>query len=402
MSNPPPASDIPESAFSDLWERSLDLRPVVTGDDGARYEIVFPGVRNDGPGPDFKGAVFKRGERIVAGDVELHLDPSGWRAHGHHADPAYRGVALHVVLRRASPSAAADPSMPPTALASFPTTPDADAASSGEPRPDDRREPPSEDEIATLGARRFLYKSDGFRAEMEASGDPEQVIYQAALESLGYSRNRKPFLALAKALPISELSPLRREPPSSARFAVFAALAVAGGLEDGIPDRSERAQAKRVARRLGVKRLVRPDAWSRFRVRPNASPIRRLRGGAELIADNLRRGVVRGMLSELESGGIRALLAAVRKPAGIGRDFALTMVANAILPPLRAWAALANSPPAADRVLRAFLDAPAPPSDAVARSVAKSLGVSPRSKRAPRHFGLHELARMSSWHGISG
>ena len=392
----PPASAIPESAFSDLWERSLDLRPLVTDADGGRYEIAFPGIRNDGPGPDFKGAVFKRGERVVAGDVELHLDPSGWRARGHHADPAFRGVVLQVVLRRASPSssAASDPSAPPTALAAFPPTSDANA-----PAASDRREPPSEDEIERLGTRRFLYKSDGFRAEMDASGDPDQVIYQAALESLGYSRNRAPFLELAKALPIAELSPLRREPSASARFAVFAALAVAGGLESGIPDPSERAQAKRVARRLGVKRRVRPDAWSRFRIRPNASPISRLRGGAELIADNLRRGVVRGMLSELESGGIRALLAAVRRPPTIGRGFALTMATNAILPPLRAWAALAGSDDHAHMTANAFADSPAPPSDAVARSIAKSLGVSPRSKRAPRHFGLHELARTASWHG---
>ena len=390
---PPAASAIPESAFSDLWERSLDLRPAVSGADGGRYEIVFPGIRNDGPGPDFKGAVFRRGGRVVAGDVELHLDPSGWRAHGHHADPAFRGVVLQVVLRRASPSSAAasDPSAPPTALAAFPPTADANAAASGSP--------PSEDEIERLGTRRFLYKSDGFRAEMDASGDPDQVIYQAALESLGYSRNRAPFLALAKALPLSELSPLRREPAESARFAVFAALAVAGGLEGGIPDPSERAQAKRVARRLGVKRRVRPDAWSRFRVRPNASPIRRLRGGAALIADNLRRGVLRGMLSELESGGIRALIAAVRRPPSIGRDFALTMVANAILPPLRAWAALASSDDRQRLILSAFADAPAPPSDAVTRSIAKSLGLPAKSKRAPRHFGLHELARTASWHG---
>ncbi len=396
MPKPPPsASAIPESAFSDLWERSLDLRPIVTGDDGGgRYEIVFPGIRNDGPGPDFKGAVFKRGGRVVAGDVELHLDPSGWRAHGHHTDPAFRGVALQVVLTGASSSAASDPSAPPTALAAFPPTTDEDAAAST-----DRRPPPSEDEIERLGTRRFLYKSDGFRAEMDASGDPEQVIYQAALESLGYSRNRAPFLALAKALPIAELSPLRREPPESARFAVFAALAVAGGLEGGVTDEAERAQAKRVARRLGVKRRVRPDAWSRFRVRPNASPIRRLRGGAALIADNLRRGFVRGMLSELESGGIRALIAAVRRPPSIGRDFALTMIANAILPPLRAWAALAGCDDRQRLILSAFADAPAPPSDAVTRSIAKSLGLPAKSKRAPRHFGLHELARTASWHG---
>lgn len=396
MPKPPPApSARAESAFSDLWERSLDLRPIVTGADGARYEIVFPGIRNDGPGPDFKGAVFESGDRVIAGDVELHLDPSGWRAHRHHLDPAYRGVALQVVLRLASPSSAADSSAPPTALAAFPTN-----AANANP-PTRRREPPSEDEIERLGITRFLYKSAGFRAEMDACGDPDQIIYQAILESLGYARNREPFLALAKSLPLSELSPLRSEPPSSARFAIFAALAVAGGLDGERMDAPLRTQARRVARSLGVKRRVRPDAWSRFRIRPNASPLHRAEGAASLIVRLLPRGPIRALLTALESGGIRGLLDAVSHPPNIGKGMALTMIANAILPPLRAWAEIANSDAAARLTLRAFATAPAPPSDSVTRSITKSLGLPPLAKpnRAPRHFGLQELARTSSWHG---
>ena len=394
MPKPPVPSARAESAFSDLWERSLDLRPIVTGADGARYEIVFPGIRNDGPGPDFKGAVFTRGERTIAGDVELHLDPSGWRAHRHHLDPAYRGVALQVVLRLAKTSRAdADVSAPPTALAAFPP----DAAANDAPAR--RAPPPSEDEIERLGTRRFLYKSAGFRAEMDAGGDPDQVIYQAILESLGYARNREPFLALAKSLPFAELSPLRREPPSSARFAVFAALAVAGGLDGERMDAPLRTQARRVARALGIRRRVRPDAWSRFRIRPNASPLRRAEGAAALIVRLLPRGPIRALLDILESGGIRGLLEALSCPPGIGRGTALTMVANAVLPSLRAWADTAGSDAARDLTIAAFAAAPAPPSDSVTRSIAKSLGLPPKSKRAPRHFGLHELARTSSWHG---
>ena len=38
------------------------------------------------------------GER-TAGNVELHRQPSDWRAHGHDADPAYDSVMLHVVAQ---------------------------------------------------------------------------------------------------------------------------------------------------------------------------------------------------------------------------------------------------------------------------------------------------------------
>ena len=63
------------------------------------YEVLFPGVRNQGAGPDFKGAVLRRDGKTIGGDIELHLDPSGWRAHGHHGDSRYRGVVLQVVLK---------------------------------------------------------------------------------------------------------------------------------------------------------------------------------------------------------------------------------------------------------------------------------------------------------------
>ena len=111
-----------EKSFSDLWERSLSLRPKVVDRDGNSYEVVFPGIRNPGPGPDFRGAVLKHKGRTMGGDVELHMDPSGWRGHGHHVDPSYNGVVLQVVLRtgRGLPTAES----PPTAVATFPNRAD--------------------------------------------------------------------------------------------------------------------------------------------------------------------------------------------------------------------------------------------------------------------------------------
>lgn len=67
--------------------------------DGATYTVVYQGRPGGPAGPDFRDAVLRAasGARVI-GDVELHLTPAGWRAHGHAADPRYNNVALHVTL----------------------------------------------------------------------------------------------------------------------------------------------------------------------------------------------------------------------------------------------------------------------------------------------------------------
>ena len=61
---------------------------------GGEVRVVDPGAWNQGAGPDFLGAVIEVGpERTrLCGDVEVHMAPSDWSAHGHGDDPAYRHV----------------------------------------------------------------------------------------------------------------------------------------------------------------------------------------------------------------------------------------------------------------------------------------------------------------------
>ena len=290
-----------EKSFSDLWERSLALRPDVVDRDGNSYEIVFPGIRNTGPGPDFRGAVLKHRGRTMGGDVELHMVPSGWRGHGHHVDPNYNGVVLQVVLRTGRGLQRAH--SPPTAVVTFP-----DRAA------DDRTKQATveEAELERLGVERFIAKSAAYRLHMESGADADQAIYRGVMEAMGYARNRRPFLTLAGALPISRFAGLRDEPESAARFAVFAALVVGGGLIERT-DSAERAQVKRVTRRLGVRRRLRPEDWSMFRVRPVNSPLRRMRGMAHIVGRCRREGLLSDMRSAFDRSGARGLVDAVAR-----------------------------------------------------------------------------------------
>jgi hypothetical protein len=102
-----------------LWFEQL-YQPVLTTDDGRTVEIVQPGFWNHSGGPDFTRAVARFSKATAAGDVshpaavaeknvhdstndlaignvEVHLRPADWNAHGHHADAAYNETILHVV-----------------------------------------------------------------------------------------------------------------------------------------------------------------------------------------------------------------------------------------------------------------------------------------------------------------
>ena len=368
-----------EKRFSDLWERSLDLRPDIVDGEGNRYEIIFPGVRNQGPGPDFRGAVLCRDGRRFGGDIELHLDQSGWRAHGHHRDPAFNGVVLQIVLGPSRNSRSSH--SPPTATASFPA----------ESAPSHELQDISRADLEKLGVERFLAKSAGFRLELDGGVSSDQLMYQSLMDAMGYARNRKPFLALSRAVPLTLFDRLRYEPPATAQFGVFAALATAGNMLRWAPD-SERTQIRRVASIIGARRRLNERDWSMFRIRPHNHPLNRVRAMACILVHCMSVGLTGSMLAVFERGGADALFKAILNTPHIGRGFALVITSNVLLPSLHAIQP-------SGRYVEEFRDMPAPPADSVTRGIAKALGLRTRPENAAQHSGLHALAKSSSWPG---
>jgi hypothetical protein len=85
-----------EDLLSFVWQyRKLPLELSTT--EGETLEIHLPGNKNNDAGPDFFGAKIKIGETLWAGNVEIHVKTSDWLKHGHHHNPAYESVILHVV-----------------------------------------------------------------------------------------------------------------------------------------------------------------------------------------------------------------------------------------------------------------------------------------------------------------
>lgn len=102
MAHPARSTDCREYE-SALYRRWQDLRlpfrlpNVLTGQ---RIDVLSIGRRNTRSGPDFLDALLLVDGKLVSGPVEMHLEEEDWFRHGHHTDPAYRSVRLHVIGNR--------------------------------------------------------------------------------------------------------------------------------------------------------------------------------------------------------------------------------------------------------------------------------------------------------------
>ena len=79
-----------------IWKYRL-LDPELLTVSGDRLIIIHPGEHNRDGGPDFFNARLKIGGTTWAGNVEIHLQASGWYKHKHHEDSSYDNIILHAV-----------------------------------------------------------------------------------------------------------------------------------------------------------------------------------------------------------------------------------------------------------------------------------------------------------------
>lgn len=299
----------------------------LTTDDGRRVEVVSPGWWNVEGGPDFVRAEFLlEGSGRVVGDVEVHTVASGWRAHGHHLQPEYNDVALHVVMWNDRPQQAAttadDRQIPQITLSRFveedmeglvdlveperQKTEDDWTAVEGRFCGAALREGQLQPEwlgrlLDAAGDHRVLNRARGL-AELLQNHSRDQVLYERIAEALGYKNNRMPFMQLAGLLPMRELR-ASVPPGCSQRDAALrieaAMFRAAGFLADEGADWDDEARQYR-ARLLRACSLpgMPPDEvtlsrehWRFGGTRPVNYPGRRIAALALLCAENLADGL---------------------------------------------------------------------------------------------------------------
>ncbi len=92
-----------EGLLQHIWQSGLFNHQHLVTTTGEPVTIFHPGTLNRHAGPDFTAAHIRIGRIEWVGNVELHYRSSDWRKHGHHRNPRYDNVILHVVFEEDVP-----------------------------------------------------------------------------------------------------------------------------------------------------------------------------------------------------------------------------------------------------------------------------------------------------------
>jgi hypothetical protein len=384
----------PEIALCAAWHAG-DVSPRLATVEGETLEIVHRGAWTHGLGPDFRDAlILFSGRELRAGGVEIHLRTRGWVEHGHHLDPAYNAVILHLVLRHdGAETRRQDGALVPVAVLDMrdgTALPDlagwdwdrVGGASCAEDLT--RRQPQLIRELLfRLGDRRLAARSARLEARLSAL-PPAEVLWQELLDGLGFSANREPMRSLATLVPLADLEAMLRDVAAGERLA--AARGVLLGAAGFLPLSPTDAHLGRLA--PGDVAAVEsawslhgapwrpgqllPGAWDRTRVRPANHPVPRLLAAANLVAAGFGGGgLLAVMLATLVDDAdpvvsLRSLTAA-GATAGIGADRALDILASGVIPFALAFAASTGDDDLATAAAGRWESLPSPAPNAVTR-----------------------------------
>ncbi len=390
---------IPERLVANLW-RNRDCRRPLRLQDGRWLRVLYPGRPGGGPGPDFRDAVVQmEGSPPIRGDVEVHRQAAGWTQHGHHRDQRYNNVVLHVVNRSSGgvPNYRQDGwALPVTELpVEVPPLPDTPPnltengmANATLPQLRSWRNL-SQEQMGSLldraGERRFRLKSTRYREQLDHA-DVEGLLYLGILEALGYSRNRKPFMELARRLPwhtlqdaVGSVPPAYREP--AARHMMMRV----AGLSRRTPIPPEEAGFPPGSGWLGHASPMDASAWCFASIRPGNQPAVRIAGAAGLVGRYLDTGLLGGLVPLARGKSMAALSSALTVVDGrttlIGRGRALDISVNVVLPLFHAWSLHKRDPALTGSCLRLFRAAPRLAENEITREMAFLLSGS--SKHTP-------------------
>ena len=348
--------EIPERLLWKLWKRRASRQEEFRSGSGSRIRVLYPGRPGTSAGPDFRDALLDvEGVGLVRGDVEIHRRQRDWDSHGHGDDPNYNGVVVHGVLDVIAPetelhSGTSAQVVSLSGLMDEPGVVDTDdlgddaaagelweiLAQKGYTRPDSAGE--ADGLLGRAGDERFRRRA-ALLGRFASEQGPEQALYEALMEGLGYRQNQQPFVRLAQAAPIAALRQaalpvLEQQRPMVLRHWLLNVAGLNEGNVGRLPD--------------GLGPAMLRSHWHLFRVRPGNHPAVRIEGAADLLARFMEQGLVSGLAREAESPKqLTAALTVGGRDGGlalIGSGRARDLAVNVVLPLLHFLSGGEDSP----------------------------------------------------------
>ena len=346
-----------EAELAARWSAGMWRGAMLQSERGETFRVVFEGRRGGGAGPDFREAVLARPDgSYLYGDIELHLRPAGWHAHGHANDPRYNGLALHVVLRRG----ARDPAETPLA--------------SGRAVP-----------LVVLGEAQPLVAEALWRWPCAGMATPGNATRLAELlDAAGLARFAEHAARLDDALRASVVS--TEDGWSSLNRTLWLALAEALGY----------GRDRVVLRRLGESLLATAPISLEYAALPGIERLR-ARGLLTWYVRWRRAGPWAAIEPAIRAGeprqAVRALLAALRveEKGAVSPGRAAIVAVNVTLPFAAALAAITGDSALASRARAIYTAWPGLPSNQIVREMARTLGLARLPRGALAQQGLQHL-----------
>ncbi|MDD5312602.1 MAG: DUF2851 family protein [Dehalococcoidia bacterium] len=303
---------IREKDIALLWEsRSL---PVMEADSGVRVQVLYPGRDSVRKGCDFQDAILIIDDKKVHGDVEIHVSSDLWHSHGHHRDPSYNTIILHVAMWEGGglPATAQNGAVIPTViLGRYLSQHTCNPVSRKKMRQtcgyisSGYNERVIHQTLQRAGVERFQQKVNKFKLEL-CRGDPEQVLYSHIARALGYARNTVPFERTAQKLPLGGIRELLQEDVLTLRACLFGVAGLLPSQRSGnasfFTDEEIDTLERRWSARTDMLRQLQSSEWCFHGIRPGNHPSRRLAALSILLQRYFYSGLSEGLLELLGCG----------------------------------------------------------------------------------------------------
>ncbi len=291
-----------------IWLDQLIKKNRLKTLDGRRIRVISPGWWNTGEGADFRQAEVEIEGKRLRGEIEAHVYTSDWKGHGHHRDPRYGKIILHIALwdnrdkksirdikNRKIPQLILSPYLSndlETLKESISSEkyPLASSADFGPCYPEIKEADPERiNQFLNLaGDARILEKAEYFRKRVDSVGW-EESLYEGIMIGLGYKGLKGEFLELVQRVTIKDIRGIVKKITAKEKMKSLQALFFGvSGLLPEVPQKGYDRESTRYlqeVRELWEKmpkkfqtRVMKSRGWRSLQMRPANLPSRRIAG----------------------------------------------------------------------------------------------------------------------------